>query len=51
MCLLLSSDKTTYGSGPGKMVLRRHGSAWCLRTDLSLLQRQSTSQEKHDGSA
>ena len=39
------------------MVLRQHGSAWCLsgrlkrlaysRIDLSLLQHQSTSQEKH----
>ena len=39
------------------MVLRQHGYAWCLsgrlkrlaysRIDLSLLQRQSTSQEKH----
>ena len=30
------------------MVLRQHGSAWCLRIDLSLLQRQSTSQENSE---
>ena len=59
MCLQ-TFHKTTYGSGPGKNLhgaYRQHGSAWCLsgrlkrlaysRIDLSLLQRQSTSQEKH----
>ena len=52
-----------YDLGLGRwiyMVLRQHGSAWCLsgllkrlaysRIDLSLLQRQSTSQEQHGGS-
>ena len=36
MCLLLSSE-STYGSGPGKVVLRQHGSAWCLSGPLKRL--------------
>ena len=56
-------DYVTYESGPRKVDLHgvgntgQHGSAWCMsgrlkrlaysRIDLSLLQRQSTSQEKH----
>ena len=59
-CVCRLSTRLRMDLGLGRwiyMVLRQHGSAWCLsgrlkrlaysRIDLSLLQRQSTSQEKH----
>ena len=59
-CVCRLSTRLRMDLGLGRwiyMVLRQHGSAWCLsgplkrlaysRIDLSLLQHQSTSQEKH----